>query len=79
MPALTLANGHQPDGSITYVAQGYNTDPCPGCGEKLTPGQQRQVMPGVWLPHHSACWGPELDCDWCDERHPHPHDGSCLL
>ena len=74
MPALTLANGHRPDGSITYVAQGYNTDPCPGCGEKLTPGQQRQVMPGVWLPHHSACWAPDTGCE-CGPR----CTGRCLL
>ena len=74
MPALTPANGHQPDGSITYVAQGYNTDPCPGCGEKLTPGQQRQVMPGVWVPHHSACWAPDTGCE-CGPR----CTGRCLL
>lgn len=77
MPALTT--GYQPDGSIVYEATGYGTEPCPSCGEPLQPGQHRRVMPGEWHPHHAACWGPELDCDWCDERHPPPHDGACLL
>lgn len=59
MPALTT--GDQPDGSIIYTAQGYGTEPCPSCGEPLTPGQARQVMPGVWRPEHAACCecGPE--------------------
>lgn len=60
--SAALANGYQPDGSITYTAQGYGTEPCPVCGEQLQPGQQRQVMPGVWRPHHSDCWTAEPCC-----------------
>lgn len=76
MPAL--ANGLQPDGSITYTGAGYGTEPCPSCGGQLKPGQQRRVDPSVWRPHHAACWGAEV-CQWCEERHPLPHDGRCLL
>lgn len=77
MPAL--ATGHQPDGSIIYLGTGYGSEPCPTCGEQLKPGQRRQVDPTEWRPHHTDCWGPEFECDWCEERHPPPHDGKCLL
>jgi hypothetical protein len=66
---------------ITYVAKGYGVDPCPGCGEKPQPDQPRTVVPGEWVPWHALCFDikDELLCDWCDEMHAPPHDGTCLL
>jgi hypothetical protein len=60
---------------VSYVAKGYGTEPCPGCGENPTPGQRRTVVPGVWIPWHAVCFeAPRCAC--CGENHP---DGSCLL
>lgn len=60
---------------IAYTGQGYGVEPCPGCGDPLEPGQTRLVRPGEWRPYHELC----MDCEHCDESHPLPHDGSCLL
>lgn len=63
------------DGSISYTAQGYGTDPCPGCDGPLLPGQQRTVVPGVWIPWHAVCYRAD-PCTFCGENHA---DGTCLL
>lgn len=62
---------------VSYTAQGFGTDPCPGCGEPLTPGQKRTTVPGVWMPWHAVCFeAPAKRCACCGENHA---DGSCLL
>ena len=73
-----------PEGSaFCFAGDGWSTTPCPGCGRQLEPGQPRATMPKDWRPWHAECWtryaGNEARCYLCDELHPLPHDGKCLL
>jgi hypothetical protein len=66
---------------ISFRSTGWGVEPCPGCQEIPQPNQDLVTRPGEWRAWHALCFDvkDELVCDWCEERHAPPHDGSCLL
>lgn len=85
-----MSDVKDPKAPVRYFAPNTGIDKCPGCGKIPQGAGWRITVPGKWFSWHADCFERQRDhtrdadkvspkCELCDEQHPLPHDGSCLL